>query len=394
MKKTLMVFIFLGLVSLFADMTYEGARSVLGAYIRVLEGSALAAGAISVAEFLGYLMRFVSGFLADRFRSSKILWSFTIAGYVINLFAVPALAIAGSWEAALALVFLERIGKGLRTPTRDVILSEVTEGIGRGKGFGLYEVMDQIGAVAGPILVGWSVATSGGDYRIAFLILAIPALLSLIFLGVAAYTYPTVRSVKTKELAVGWVSDTRFVLFIVSLSLMTMGYLHWSIISYHMEGSQLVSRAEISFAYALAMGIDALVAFPIGILYDVIGPKSLIITPVAAALIPIALFMNKRLSFYAVAVLWGVVMGIYETNMRAAIPDLVPESKRALAYGIYGLVYGTAWMIGGLIVGYIYAVSSTYLITFTLALEILSLGFLIALISKQRTKNFKSNTSL
>jgi len=386
LRKVIMVFIFLGLVSLFADVTYEGARSVLGAYIKILEGSALIAGAVTIGEFLGYLMRFVSGFLADKFKSSKTLWFFTITGYVINLIAVPALAIAGSWEVALALVFLERIGKGLRAPTRDVILSEVTEGIGRGKGFGLHEVMDQIGAFAGPVLVGWSIATSGGDYRPAFLTLAIPATLSLLFLGMSAYMYPTVKSVNVKKSTVGWVSNAKFTLFMVSLSLMTAGYLPWSIVSYHMKATQIISDAEIGFAYALAMGVDALVAFPAGFLYDVIGPKSLILTPMVAALIPITLFTNSRLSFYMAAALWGVVMGIYETNMRAAIPDLVPEDKRALAYGVYGLVYGTAWMAGGLIMGYIYVVDLTYLITYALILEILSLGFLTALIRKYTIK--------
>lgn len=375
-----MTFVFLGLVSLFADMTYEGARGVSGAYLKILEGTALVAGAVTIGEFLGYLMRFLSGYLADKLRSSKVLWSLTMVGYVINLVAVPALALAGRWEVALTLFFVERLGKGLRTPVRDVILSEVIEGVGRGKGFGLHEVMDQLGAFSGPLLVMFVLSMSSEDYRLAFAVLAIPAAISLAFLLTAYATYPRVKSVSPRKTVVGWNLGRKFNLFSASLALMTTGYLAWSLVSYHMKECGLVSDPEISLMYALAMGVDALVAFPIGYLYDKMGLKSLVITPILASTIPVFLLTNTRTTLYLVAAVWGAIMSIYETNMRAAIPDLVEPDRRALAYGTYGLIYGVAWMLGGVLAGAIYTLNPTYLIPYVLITELSSLTVMIYLL--------------
>lgn len=372
-KKLLLTFIFLGLVSLFADMTYEGARGVSGPYLKILEGSALVAGAVTVGEFLGYLMRFFSGYLADRFMSSRFLWSLTIIGYAVNLVAVPALALAGKWEAALTLYIVERLGKGLRAPVRDVILSEVIEGVGRGKGFGLHEVMDQLGAFSGPLLVMFVLSTSGEDYRLAFSVLAIPAAISLMFLLTAYAMYPKVRSLSSRKTEVGWNLGRKFNLFSASLALTTMGYLAWSLVSYHVKEYGLVSDPEISLIYALAMGVDALVAFPVGYLYDKVGLKSLIITPILASIIPVLLLTNTKTAVYLAAAVWGTIMSVYETNMRAAIPDLVEPGRRALAYGTYGLIYGAAWMLGGVLAGAIYMLNPTYLIPYVLVTELCSL---------------------
>ncbi|MEM2893634.1 MAG: MFS transporter [Candidatus Bathyarchaeia archaeon] len=380
MRKAFTVFIMLGLVSLFADITYEGARSISGAYIKVLEGTGLVAGAIVIGEFLGYIMRFVSGLAADRLRSSRVLWLFTISGYLINLIAVPSLAFAGRWEIALALLFMERIGKGLRTPSRDVILSEVVEGLGRGKGFGLHEVMDQLGAFAGPIIVTLAITGSGGNYSPAFLVLSIPAIASIASLTIAATMYPRVQSISVERPVIGWGLGREFKLFSIALSLMTAGYLPWSIVSYHLKDAQIVGDPEIAMLYALAMAVDAIIAFPAGFLYDKIGIKSLIITPVAAALIPPALLNGSKMYVYSAAILWGVVMGIYETSIRAAIPGLVHESKRAFAYGVYGLIYGTSWMLGGLIIGALHELNPLYLTIYSALLEIPSIT-LIAYLS-------------
>jgi MFS family permease len=383
----------LGLVSLFADMTYEGARSVSGAYIKVLGGTGLVAGAIAIGEFLGYIARFLSGVAADRLRSSRALWAFTISGYIINLFAVPALAFAGRWELALALLFMERIGKGLRTPSRDVILSEVTEGLGRGKGFGLHEVMDQLGAFTGPLIVSVAIASSGGNYAPAFLILAIPAVASLASLSIAASMYPQVKSISVERTILGWGLGREFRLFSIALSLMTIGYLPWSIVSYHLKVTGVVGDPEIAMLYTLAMAVDAIIAFPTGYLYDKIGLRSLVITPIAAALIPITLITGSRRYVYAAATLWGVVMGIYETSIRAAIPDLVHESKRALGYGVYGLIYGASWMMGSLAMGAIHELNPQYLTIYSTILEIPAI-ILIAYLSKMMKNQTKTNRNI
>ncbi|HDD66562.1 MAG TPA: MFS transporter, partial [Nitrososphaeria archaeon] len=136
-RRLLQTFLALSLLSLFADIIYEGARSIGGAYLNLLAAPAIAAGILGFGELLSYLMRLVGGIAAQKASSGKVYWILIGFGYGVNL-VIPLLALAGSWEIALILFFLERIGKGIRAPPRDVILSEVTEGIGRGKGFGLH----------------------------------------------------------------------------------------------------------------------------------------------------------------------------------------------------------------------------------------------------------------
>src|SRR5881392_3772758 len=146
----------LGFVSLFADMTYEGAHSVIGPLLKDLGASATQVGIIAgLGEMIAASLRFFSGRLADRTRS---YWLITFIGYGINLIVVPAMAFAGNWQMAAMLVIAERTGKALRGPARDVLLSEATGKVGHGWGFGIHAAMDQTGAVAGPLLMVASVA--------------------------------------------------------------------------------------------------------------------------------------------------------------------------------------------------------------------------------------------
>ena len=170
-KRVALQFIFLlGIVSLFGDITYEGARSVAGPYLPSLGASALAVGLVGgIGEFLGYALRLVSGFIADR---TKAYWPLTIIGYGL-LCAIPLMAITNNWALAALFLILERAGKGIRAPARDAILSHATKQVGRGLGFGIHEAIDQIGAVIGPLIFS-AVAFSRGGYREGFMILSIP----------------------------------------------------------------------------------------------------------------------------------------------------------------------------------------------------------------------------
>ena len=177
----------LGMVSLFGDMTYEGARSISGPYLGLLGASGAVVGITSgLGEFIGYGLRLISGRLSDRTRR---YWAFTILGYAINLLAVPALALTGSWQLAAVLLVTERIGKGIRKPAVDSMLSHAASRVGRGWGFGLHEAMDQIGAIAGPLIIAYVLA-SGGTYSHSFAILLIPAVAALVFLLIGRFQYP------------------------------------------------------------------------------------------------------------------------------------------------------------------------------------------------------------
>ncbi|MEM3833223.1 MAG: MFS transporter [Thermoprotei archaeon] len=389
-KGMLMVFIFLSLTSLFADMTYEGARSIFGSYMEVLGATALFASLASVGEFLGYIMRFVSGVLAGYLKSSKSYWGLTFAGYILNLVAVPLLAFSGQWQIAVILIFLERMGKGLRTPSRDVILAEVTEKIGKGKAFGLHEALDQAGAVLGPLIVSASLFVTGSSYLVAFLLLAFPAGASIIFLFNAYMKYP---SIKAAEKAVP-VFESRsalndvFWLYTISMSFVALGFMHWINVSYYFKAEGVIPDYMIAVMYLIAMLVDGLLAFPIGLIYDKFGIVSLLLTPLFSVLVVPLILMNTFVSALFSSIFWGTVMGIYESTARAAIADIVPQEGRAYGYGIFGAFYGVAWMLGSIIYGYLYESFIQYMTLFAIIIELLA--FIILIITVKRFKESKS----
>ena len=135
--------ILLGIVSLLGDITYQGARSVIGPYLATLGASYSVVGLVAgIGEFIGYALRIASGYLVDR---TNAYWILTFIGYGL-LLSIPLLAFSGYWQLAALFIILERIGKALRSPARDTMLSYASKRVGRGWGFAVHEALDQVGA--------------------------------------------------------------------------------------------------------------------------------------------------------------------------------------------------------------------------------------------------------
>ena len=363
--------VLLGLVSLFADMTYEGGRSITGPYLAFLGASAAVTSIVAgLGEFIGYGLRMVSGQLADR---TGRYWAITFIGYGLNLFAVPLLAIAGSWGLASFLIITERIGKGFRTPARDAMLSYATSETGRGWGFGLHEAMDQIGAVLGPLVVG-TILYFNGSFSESFGVLLIPAVLALSVLVGARLLYPHPKELEpSKVQKIGEALPRVFWFYLVFAGLSVAGYAHFQLISYHFSSSRLITDAQIPVFFAVAMGVDALVALLVGRLFDQVGLLVLAAAPLLSIPVaPLAFSIGYGAALLGV-IFWGAVMGIQETLMRAAIAVMTPVEKRSSAYGIFNTVYGFSCFMGSAAMGFLYSISIAYVIIFSLALELSSL---------------------
>jgi hypothetical protein len=378
-RRAMTVFLILGLVSLTADMTYEGARSVSGAFLVSLGAAPVAAAIVGSGELVANLTRFAGGAMATASRSSRAFWATLIMGYIINSAAMPALAFVGRWDLAVALYMVERVGKGLRTPARDTVLAEVTSGMGKGKGFGIHELMDQAGAIAGPLMVSWMVLRGG--YGPAFLSLAVPAGVSITLVCLAAALYPRVRSISGGAAAGIGIGAAirglprRFWLYTISMSLLLAGYAQWTIVSFYMASAALTA-AEIALIYSVAMAVDALVALPIGMAYDRYGLRSLLIAPPLVAAMPFLMLSGAAHAQYTVGALWGLVMGVYETSMRAAVADIVEPRSRAMAYGTFGVVTGLAWAAGGFVISSLMRDYAAF-VSYAAAVEAASLVLLV-----------------
>ncbi|HEY4711070.1 MAG TPA: MFS transporter [Dehalococcoidia bacterium] len=365
--------ILLGIVSLFGDVTYEGARSVTGPYLAELGASPSVVGLVAgIGEFVGYALRLASGYLVDR---TKAYWPLTFIGYGL-LLSIPLLAFAGYWQLAAVLIILERMGKAIRSPARDTMLSYATKEVGRGWGFAVHEALDQIGAVMGPIVFSL-VLLFHGSYREGFTLLWIPALLTLVVLTIARKKVPSPQKLEapgeaSKQGDKGKLPRV-FWFYTVFTLLSVAGFANFQLISYHLHVQGIVPDAQIPIIYAIAMGVDALAALLVGKTYDRIGLISLLAVPLLTLPIPFLAFSHSYSLVLIGIILWGVVMGIQETIMRAAIADLTPVERRGFAYGVFNTAYGAGWFLGSALMGLLYELSINYLILFAVVMELISM---------------------
>lgn len=363
--------VLLGLVSLFADITYEGARSIAGPYLALLGASGTVVGIVAgFGELIGYGLRLVSGYLSDRTRR---YWVLTLVGYAINLLAVPLLALAGRWEVAAALMIAERLGKALRTPARDAMLSYATKETGRGWGFGLHEAMDQIGAVTGPVIVS-VVLAARNDYPAAFAVLAIPAVLALATLLTARRLYPRPQDLEpvTPELKTTGFPRAYWI-YLAAVALVAAGYADFPLIAYHFGKTSSVPATWIPLLYAVAMGVDALAALLFGRWFDRVGIRILMAVALISALFAPLVFLGDFTLALVGMALWGIGMGAQESILRAAVAGMVGRDRRGSAYGIFNTGYGVFWFLGSALMGVLYDVSLPALIAFSVAAQLASI---------------------
>lgn len=374
--------ILLSIISLFADMTYEGARSITGPYLAFLGANAVTVGFVAgFGELIGYSLRFASGFLADR---TGKYWTITIIGYFCNLLAVPLLALTGNWWMAAALMILERMGKAIRTPPRDAMLSHAGQEMGLGWGFGLHEALDQTGALLGPLIVA-AILYFQGSYRVGFAVLLIPAVVALTLLLFAKRLYPHPQELEAQKdhLAIQAVQGSKaFWFYLAGAALIAAGYADFPLISYHFEKLSILPKVWIPIAYALSMGVDGLAALLFGHLYDRKGfIVLLVVTIISSFFAPLVFLGGMKAAVFGV-VLWSIGVGAHETLMRAIVAKMVPPNKRASAYGVFNMGYGVCWFLGSVLMGLLYDHSISGLVIFSMGIQLASIPFLLIVMRK------------
>ncbi len=374
-KRATAFIVLVGVVSLFADMTYEAARSITGPYLAVLGASGAAVGLIAGAgELAGYALRLASGWISDR---TGRHWAITIAGYAVNVLVVPALALAGSWPVAALLVILERCGKGLRTPARDAMLSYATRQVGRGWGFGLHEALDQTGATVGPLIVAAALELHEG-YRFAFAVLLAPALAVLFVVVAARLLFPKpsdLEPVSTRIEPRGFARA--YWVYLAATCAVAVGYADFSLIAFHFERAGVIPPAWIPVLYAMAMVLDGGAALVFGRLFDRRGMAVLVIAALLSALVAPLAFLGGPLLAAAGVALWGIGTGAQESVMRAAVAQLTPVQRRATAYGVFNLWFGVAWFAGSAAMGLLYDVSIPALVALSVAAQLISIPLFV-----------------
>ena len=365
-----------GVMSFFADFTYEGSRSVIGPYLGTLGAGALAISVISgLGEFLGYGLRLFSGRGADR---TGRYWPITIGGYVVQMAAVPLLALAGTWQAAALLIIAERVGKAARNPPRDAMLSHAAREMGYGWGFGVHEALDQSGAMFGPLLVALVLAVSQHDYRLAFAALAVPAVITVSLVLVARRFFP-----RPQDLSAGPAEVTAsglprvFWVYLAGAALAAAGLADFPLIAFRFQQAHTVSAPVVPVFYAVAMAVSGTGSLVFGRLYDRNGIGVLIpLTVVAAAYAPLV-FLGGVWAGLAGVALWGLGMGVQESIIPAAVAPMVPAGRRASAYGLFTGAYGTAWVAGSIAIGFLFGVSLRAVAAFAVIAQLAAVPLIV-----------------
>jgi len=374
--------ILLGLISLFSDMTYEAARSINGSFLQLLGTNGATVGWVAgLGELFGYGLRFISGYLADR---TKKYWLILIAGYSLNLFSVPLLALAGFWQLAVVLMIAERIGKALRTPARDALLSFGSQKMGRGWGYGLHEAMDQIGATVGPLLVSAVLFYQHQNYKMAFGILVIPAIIAISILLYCKYLYPKPENLEIKTTSI--VSKgfpKKYWIYILAVVFIAAGYVDFPLIAYHFKAKTLMNDSIIPIFYAVAMATDAVAALIFGKMFDKIGIKTLLLAVLLSSCFAPMVFLGGFNWALAGMVLWGIGMGAQESILKAEIAEMITPERRGTAFGTFNAAYGLFWFIGSALMGYLYDFSIKGLIIFSIVTQLLAVLVIYYIIQKQ-----------
>jgi MFS family permease len=369
-----------GVVSLAADMVYEGARSVTGPYLATLGASALVVGLVTGAgEAAALGFRLFSGPMADR---SGRYWSWTVVGYAMTVVCVPLMAVApfvggAGLALASALVVLERTGKAVRSPSKSVLLADAARSVGRGRGFAVHKALDQVGAFAGPLLVAGVVALTGETWP-GLAVLAVPGAVAmlLLFRLRAALTAPGPRP-HVEPVPDGPLPRS-FHLLTLACALATFGLLTFGVLSYHLVEADLVPLAWVPVVYAAAMGIEAVAALATGYVFDRVGGRTLLVLPPLVMVVPVLAFSDSVAVAVAGVLVWGLATGILDSTVKALVAEVVPRSRLGTAYGGFAAVQGVAALAGGVAAGWLYAQGRTPIVLVVAAAQLVSLALLVA----------------
>lgn len=396
LSQAMLFILMFGIVSLFSDMTHEGATGIRGAYLSLLGASAGTIGFVSgLGELIGYSMRYLFGRITDK---TKRYWPMTIVGYVLDIIAVPALALVGEhgWVAACALLVIQRMGKAIKKPAKDTIMSFAATQEGAGKTFAIQEALDQIGAFLGPVLLYLVMLfrTDGSTfetYSFCFAVLAVPGAITIVLLLLTRRRFPNPEHFEPEpKVFIKFKMKREFILYIAGISLFAFGFIDYSLVAMHVsrvyaglasglaETSSLINSGTLPLLYAGAMLVDAVAALVFGTMFDRKGVKALVWSTMLSAPFAVFVFGFDSVPLLLIGVaLWGVGMGAQESILKAAVSGMVPKSSRATGYGVFECSFGVFWFLGSWLLGVLYELSIPAMIAVSVAAQLAAIPLYI-----------------
>jgi MFS family permease len=373
-KIALTFVVIIGIANGFADLTYESGRSLNGEFLAGLGASAAVVGfTAGFGELIGYGFRSVMGLVADR---THRYWTLAILGYVINMLAVPALALVGNWPLAAVLIVLERTGRAIRKPSTETMLSFAGSQIGHGWVFGLNEALDQTGATIGPLMMSLALWLKSG-FQLAYGLLLIPACLTILAVLVAHRVLKEPHSIQAeRDLAARNVTQAYW-WYVAAASCVAAGFADFALIGFHLAHAHILPSNLIPIYYAVAMGVGAVGGLGLGRLFDRWGLTIVVVAfLVSAGFAPLVFFGGSALALLGM-VLWGVGLAAQDSLLKPLIAGLVSSKRRASAFGVFDTGFGIAWFVGSAVMGLLYAHSIVGLVVFSVLMQLVSLPIFV-----------------
>jgi hypothetical protein len=319
LKKTALRFVLIiGVVQLFADMTYEGARGIVGPFLGSLGASATVVGfTAGFGELMGYGFRSVTGYFADR---THKYWTFIFAGYFINMLAVPALALAGNWPLAAALVVAERMGRAIRKPSTDAMLC-----------------------------------------------------IAMVFIARTFYPRPHELEERRPTVLEAKGFSKRYWFYAVAGMLIAAGFSDFALVAFHFQKHNIVPQSWVPVFYSMAMVTAAIAALIFGRLLDKFGlPVILMAFALGAAFAPCVFLGGFPLALTGM-ILWGVGMGAQDSLLKAILSKVIPREKRSTGFGVFDTAFGISWFAGSAAMGMLYDKSIIAVVIFSVVLQLAAL---------------------
>ncbi|MDQ1280171.1 MAG: transporter [Thermoproteota archaeon] len=382
-KKAYLAIMFMGIVSMLGDIVYESGRGIAPDYLYFLGASAFLVGLTSgIGELVGYGVRLLSGPLADR---SHMYWLFIFLGYGL-IIAIPMMGLTNSIWLVAVFIIAERLGKALRSPSRDAVLSVVSKGLGSGKAFGLHEFIDQIGAVVGPAFLGLMMIWTVNNFNISLQSLFPFYLLMMVVL------YLTYRRIKGTVEEIRWQSTATneklsrgFWMYSGAVLMNTVGLIPIALILYN--GAKILESGGqlwlVPFLYVIVQLVDAPMALVSGYFYDKIGIRFLAL-PFVLSILPIVFStLVGLLGVILACIAYGIVLGMQESIYRATVSDIVPLGRRGSAYGFFNVLLGVGTFISGVVFGFMLDISVSPILMFGFVIVAQTVAVALLLGTKQ-----------
>jgi MFS family permease len=353
---------FMGLTSLLTDISSELIFTLIPLFLsNVLGASSTLIGLVGgISESADSFFRIASGWFSDKIGKRKLL---AVLGYSVSTVVKPFMLLANSWGAVAGIRFGDRVGKGVRTASRDALIADSVGAGERGKGFGLHRAMDTSGAVIGLIIAAIIVYLIPGDkfhlekqaYHWMVIIGIIPAVLAVVVLMTLVRERKklaaTVKEGISKPVKVTPFS-LQFKLYLVIMALFTLGN---SSDFFLILDAQHVKTPLLQVVLMLVLFnvTYALIAMPMGVLSDKLGRKRVIVLGwLIYGLVYLGFALSSSIwQIWLLFAAYGIFYGICEGAAKAFVADLVPIERRGTAYGLYNGVVGIMALPASLIAG-------------------------------------------